>query len=58
MDMTLVIDNASIELFADGGTSVMTAIYFPGNIYSRIKFQSPGNLRLESLEFKRLRSIY
>jgi fructan beta-fructosidase len=56
MDMTLVIDNASIELFADGGTSVMTAIYFPGNIYSRINIQSPGNL--QSLEFKRLKSIY
>jgi fructan beta-fructosidase len=34
----------------------MTAIYFPGNIYSRINIQSPGNL--QSLEFKRLKSIY
>jgi fructan beta-fructosidase len=56
MDLTLVIDNASIELFADGGTTVMTAIYFPNNIYSRINIKSA--MSLQSLEFKRLKSIY
>jgi fructan beta-fructosidase len=58
LDITLVIDNASIELFADGGLSVMTSIFFPGNIYSRINLQSPGKLVIQSLEFKRLKSIY
>jgi fructan beta-fructosidase len=58
LDITLVIDNASIELFADGGVSVMTSIFFPGNIYSRINLQSPGNLVIQSLEFTRLKSIY
>ncbi|WP_247655047.1 glycoside hydrolase family 32 protein [Chitinophaga varians] len=34
LDLTLVIDVSSVELFADGGRSVMTAIFFPHKDYT------------------------
>jgi len=39
-DMTLVIDAASIELFADNGLTVMTAIYFPNAPFDKVSFES------------------
>ena len=40
MDLTLIIDNASVELFADNGLSVMTGIFFPNQIFSNLQIQS------------------
>ena len=39
-DLTLVIDAASVELFADGGSTVMTAIYFPNARLNKESFKS------------------
>jgi fructan beta-fructosidase len=58
IDLTLVIDNASVELFADNGLSVMTAIFFPDTNYSSISIQSPDNFKINSLQFNKLKSIY
>lgn len=44
MDMTLIIDDASVELFADGGLSVMTSIFFPDKNYSDISIESGGKI--------------
>lgn len=57
-DITLVIDNASLELFADNGLSVMTAIFFPNENYTNISLQSPVSMPVSSLDFTRLKSIY
>ncbi|OLY93833.1 fructan beta-fructosidase [Cnuella takakiae] len=35
-DLTLVIDHASLELFADKGLSVMTEIFFPSSSYNKV----------------------
>lgn len=40
MDLTLIIDDASVEVFADGGLSVMTSIFFPGKNYTDISISS------------------
>lgn len=58
MDITLVIDNASVELFADNGLSVMTAIFFPDEIFFKLAIHSSEGFLVESLAFARLRSIY
>lgn len=58
VDMTLIIDNASIELFADDGLSVMTEIFFPNQIYSDIQVQSPDHFNIKSLQFSKMRSIW
>ncbi len=57
-DLTLVIDNASVELFADNGLSVMTEIFFPNQIYSDILIQSTGNFSIKSLKYNRMKRIW
>lgn len=58
MDLTLVIDNASVELFADRGLSVMTAIFFPDTVLSQIRFASSDGFRIKNLELTPLHSMY
>lgn len=58
MDCTLIIDDASVELFADHGLTVMTEIFFPNEVYNSIIFRSPDSLKLEGLEYWKLKSIW
>jgi fructan beta-fructosidase len=57
IDLTLIIDNASVELFADDGLTVMTSIFFPDENYTDIKIDSKDNY-IKGLEFTKLKSIY
>ncbi len=57
-DMTLVIDDASVELFADGGLTVMTAVFFPNTPYTDVHITSSNGLHLKSLRFSKLKSIW
>jgi len=58
VQLTLIIDDASVELFADNGLSVMTEIFFPKNSYSSLGIQSPDHLKIKSLKFEKLKSMY
>jgi fructan beta-fructosidase len=58
LDLTMIVDNASIEFFADNGLSTMTEIFFPTNIYSDIQIQSSSNFVIKSLQLSRLRGIW
>lgn len=55
-DITLIIDVASVELFADKGTAVMTGIFFPGKDYTDItiapkeKFKNVNLTQLKSTQ--------
>jgi fructan beta-fructosidase len=40
LSMTLIIDVASVELFADFGLTTMTSIFFPTITFNKISFQS------------------
>jgi fructan beta-fructosidase len=42
IELTLVIDVSSVELFADGGLTTMTEIFFPNKPYHKISIQSAG----------------
>ena len=57
-DLILIVDNSSIELFADKGLSVMTEIFFPNQIYSTVQIQSPANFTIKSLQLTTLKSIW
>lgn len=57
-NMTLIIDVASIEVFADDGRSVMTAIFFPAEPYTYMRLDAPAPLRLETISYERLKSIW
>ena len=58
VDMMLIIDNASIELFADNGLSVMTEIFFPTTSYSNLAIQSEENFQIKTLQYNKMRSIW
>jgi fructan beta-fructosidase len=58
MDMTLIIDVSSIELFADDGLTVMTSVFFPEKPFKKIHVQSADNAVIKKLEFSKLKSIW
>ncbi len=58
MDFTLVIDDSSVELFADDGLTVMTSIFFPNKPFTSIHLRSSDNVLIEKLEFIHLTSIW
>ncbi len=58
MDITLIIDHASAELFADNGLTTMTSIFFPGENYTTIKVQGENHFKIDSLRFTPLNSIW
>jgi sucrose-6-phosphate hydrolase SacC (GH32 family) len=43
--MLLVIDHSSIELFADDGTTVMSATFFPGEVFKKITLEGKGTVQ-------------
>jgi fructan beta-fructosidase len=58
VDLTLFIDNASVELFADKGLTVMTAQFFPTSPYTNAQLSSDKDFNISSLEFIPLKSIW
>lgn len=57
-DLTIVVDASSIELFADGGTAVMTAIYFPNEILKTLQIKSNRQILLNVITIMPLKSIW
>ncbi|MBF9251952.1 glycoside hydrolase family 32 protein [Pontibacter sp. 172403-2] len=55
----LLVDVASVEFFADGGKTVMTDIFFPDEVFTKIRLiADKGQLRLTSGIIHDLKSIY
>jgi len=54
-DMTLIIDNASVEVFADGGLTVMTSVFFPGKPFSKIGIRSADGFKIKQAEYRLLK---
>ncbi|MFL5771776.1 MAG: glycoside hydrolase family 32 protein [Flavisolibacter sp.] len=57
-DVTLIIDNASVEFFADHGLTVMTAIFFPDTDYNKIRVESRSDFKINKLWFFKMKSIW
>ncbi|HAO06210.1 MAG TPA: glycosyl hydrolase family 32 [Chryseobacterium sp.] len=58
MDFTLVIDDASVELFADEGLSVMTSIFFPTKNYTNISINSNDGFVVKTLTYTKMNPIW
>ncbi|MEO6219706.1 MAG: glycoside hydrolase family 32 protein [Ginsengibacter sp.] len=58
IDFTAIIDNASIEFFADKGLTVMTEIFFPTKPYNKIVIHSDNNLLIKKLNWVKLNGIW
>ena len=56
-DITVVIDVASVELFADKGTTVMTGIFFPGEDYNEITIEAKEKSAIKSIELTALKPM-
>jgi fructan beta-fructosidase len=58
INLTLVIDVSSVELFADDGLTVMTEIFFPNQPYNQIRIQSIDGVEIKRMEYMNLKTIY
>ena len=55
----LLFDTSSVELFADDGQVVMTALYFPDEKFNKVKlYANEGSVELKSARFIQLQSIW
>ena len=54
MNLSLVIDVSSVEMFADDGLTVMTEIFFPNKPFDQIHFETPGKVLIRKLEYSKL----
>jgi fructan beta-fructosidase len=57
MEIEIILDNSSIEVFADSGLSVLTAIFFPELPYSSAKVESAEGVTFESIFYNALSPI-
>jgi fructan beta-fructosidase len=58
LSLHIIVDVASVELFADGGSSCMTAIFFPTEDFSQIRLYADSEVKLVSSELYELKSIW
>jgi fructan beta-fructosidase len=58
IQLTLLVDHSSVEVFADGGTTVMTGIFFPTKPFDRIPIEGDKILSLKSLSYTPLKSTW
>ncbi len=58
MDLTLIIDDASVELFADRGLTVMTSIFFPTKNYTNVSINTNDGFVVKSLVYNKLNKIW
>jgi fructan beta-fructosidase len=58
MSLSLIVDESSIELFADGGLSVMTSVFFPEKPYDKIEISVPGKVLFNNITYTSLKSIW
>lgn len=58
INLTLIIDAASVELFADNGLSVMTAIFFPNKPFNKTVIKSNDAFSINELDYTELKSIW
>ncbi|OYV00404.1 MAG: glycosyl hydrolase family 32, partial [Burkholderiales bacterium PBB5] len=54
-DLQLWFDATSVELFADGGLSTMTSLFFPQRPWTRLSLVAPDGITLDALRLQPLR---
>jgi len=58
VDLTLIVDVASVELFADNGLTVMTGIFFPNKTFNKAVIRSNDAFPINQLHYTRFKSIW
>ena len=57
-DLTIIVDKTSVEVFADGGLTTMTATFFPNKEFTEIALQSSNNFKINKFIISALKSIW
>lgn len=57
-EIVIVIDNASIEFFADNGLTVLTSVYFVKQPFDKFELKSNRNIQVSSISYEGLKSIW
>ena len=58
MNLSLIIDVSSIELFADNGLTVMTEIFFPDKPFNKMIIHSNDKLVIAKWSYAKYKSIW
>jgi len=58
MNFSVLIDESSVELFADDGLTVMTSIFFPSKPYTQIDLQAKSAVMFKKVEYTALKGIW
>ena len=58
IELTLLVDAASVELFADKGLTTMTSIFFPSSLLNELLFKPEDKLLIHALEIAELKNIW
>lgn len=58
MNLTLLLDDSSVEIFADDGLTTMTALFFPNKKYTNLTLKSNDNFLINKLNLWSLKSIW
>ena len=57
-DLKLVVDASSIELFADGGVTVMTSLFFPIKPYDHLQIKTTDGMVIRQAQLIPLKSVW
>jgi fructan beta-fructosidase len=55
-DITLYVDATSVELFADGGLSVASELFFPSQPFTTLKLESAEGMTMRELAYSKMDS--
>ncbi len=55
INLTLLLDVSSVELLADDGLTVLTALYFPTKTFDRLHLRTPTSLSIKKLRYAPLK---
>jgi fructan beta-fructosidase len=58
MNISIILDESSAEIFADDGLTVMTEIFFPGKPYNQIHLETNDRVLFKKIEYFALKSIW
>jgi fructan beta-fructosidase len=58
IDLEFVMDRSSLEVFADGGLTVMTAVFFPQQPMTRVRVNTTDHWVIKRLSYTELKSIW
>ena len=58
INLSILLDESSVELFADDGLTVMTEIFFPEAPYNQIHIETNDEVLFKKIEYIGLKSIW